>query len=499
LTGLGAIIGRTGREPAVTVVVDGASLTLDHVARVVHGHEPVALSPDARTRMVRSRERVERVLGSGMEVYGLTTGLGERKRHRVAVEDQAEFNRRVVETSRVGTGPPATAEVVRATMLCLANRFAKATTPARPVLVDRLVGALNADQRPLVRSLGSLGMTDLAPLGDLAHGVLGDLELAAGEGLALVNNNAFSTGASALAVLDARRLTESLTVAAALDMEAFAANLTVLDEAVATTRPYPGARDELSLLRRMLAGSHLWSEVAARNLQDPLSFRSIVQVHGALRDSLAFAEQQLAVELNAHDSNPLLVPDQDRVISVGSYDVLPVAAALDFVRIALAPALTSAMERTTKLLQAPLSGLPSGLAPVPGVAHGGLGEIGFVIHALAAEARLLAQPVSFELATTTLEEGLADRASMAHLSARRLADQVDLAWRILGIELAAAAQAVSLRRPPTLGVGTELVQRRVRERLPVTGVGRPSPTDLDPVVDLARSGGLICGLAANDP
>jgi histidine ammonia-lyase len=478
----------------MTVVVGGAGLTLDQVARVVHDHELVALSPDARERMVRSRERVERVLSSGVQVYGLTTGLGERKRHRVPLQDQAEFNRRVVETSRVGTGPPATAEVVRATMLCLANGLAKATTPARPVLVDRLVGALNADQRPLVRSLGSLGMSDLAPLGDLAHEVVGDMELVAGEGVALVNNNAFSTGSAALAVLDARRLTESLTVGAALDMEAFGANVSVLDEAAATTRPYPGIREELSLLRRLLAGSHLWSHAAARNLQEPLSFRSIVQVQGALRDALGFAERQLGVELNAHDSNPLVVPDQDRVISVGSYDVLPVAAALDFVRIALAPALTSAMERTTKLLQAPLTGLPSGLAPAPDVEHGGLGEIGFVIHALTAEARLLAQPVSFELATTTLEEGLVDRATMAHLAARRLADQTDLAWRILGIGLAAAARAVSLRGHPTLGVGTDVVHRLVRERLPFAARGGPNPTDLDPVADLARSGTLVRGV-----
>jgi histidine ammonia-lyase len=71
------------------------------------------------------------------------------------------------------------------------------------------------------------------------------------------------------------------------------------------------------------------------NLQDPLSYRSIVQLGGAARDALAFVRSQLAIELNAHHDNPIVTPDGDRIISAGNYEALPVAAALDFLRIAL--------------------------------------------------------------------------------------------------------------------------------------------------------------------
>jgi hypothetical protein len=117
-----------------------------------------------------------------------------------------------------------------------------------------------------------------------------------------------------------------------------------------------------------------------------------VQVGGAARDALAFVRSQLAIELNAHHDNPIITPAEDRIISVGSYEALPVAAALDFLRIALAPVLTGSLERAMKLLQTPLSGLPGGLSEQEGLQYGGLGAISWSAHALTAEARLLAQP-----------------------------------------------------------------------------------------------------------
>ena len=189
-------------------------------------------------------------------------------------------------------------------------------------------------------------------------------------------------------------------------------------------RPYAGLAESLARLRGLLEGSSLWEPGAARNLQDPLSFRGLPQLHGALRDALSFARGQLEIELNASQENPLVVPDEDRIVSVANFEILPLAAALDFLRIALAPALTTAAERLLKLLQGPLTGLPDGLAPRQGLAENSLGEHGVTAQALTAEARLLAQPVSFELVTTTHAEGIEDRMTMAPLAARRLAEMV---------------------------------------------------------------------------
>lgn len=482
----------------MTVVLTGNDLTLSEVVRVARERERVTLAPEAVQRMHAARAIVERAVERGETVYGLTTGVASRKRVRIARSEIEEFNRLLIQSHRVGQGADTSRDVVRATLLRSANGFAAGTAGVRPELAERLVAALNAGEAPRVRLLGSIGQSDLAPNADIAHHLFGDFPLAAGEGLALVNNNAFSTGFAALAIADARRLLDALHLAGALDLEAFAANLTSIHPAVARSRPYPGLRSSLERLSALLDGSSLWSPGAARNLQDPLSFRGLPQVLGATWDALEFASGQLALELNAANSNPIVVVEEERLISVSNVDIVPLAAALDFLRIALAPALTAANERLTKLLQAPFSGLPDGLAAGAELHEDALAELGNAGQALTGEARLLAQPVSFELASSTQAEGIEDRVTLAPLAARRLAEMVELGERIVSIELVVAAQAVELRNPPALGAGTRRVFELVRERASFTPEGAALPSDLEPVRDLIRSGLVSWGAAPPD-
>ena len=255
-------------------------------------------------------------------------------------------------------------------------------------------------------------------------------------------------------------------------------------------------RTELEGLRAALEGSYLWAPGAARNLQDPLSYRGVVQIGGAARDALAYALSALSIELNAHHDNPVVLAGEERIVSAGCYEALPLAAAVDFARIALAPALTASAERAVKLLQPPLSGLPGGLAEREGLGFGGMGAVSWALHALTAEARLLAAPVSFELATTTPEEGIGDRITMAPLAARRLSEQVALGRRILAVGLMISAQALDLRAPGRLGAVTGAVRGLVRERIGFAGAGDPYPADLEPLVELVASGALAHALAA---
>jgi histidine ammonia-lyase len=470
----------------MTIVLTGNDLTLDEVVRVARRGEPVELAPESLERMRASRAVVEGALEAGQEIYGFTTGVGMRKRFAID-EGQAHFNRQLIRGHLVGQGPNAPADVVRATLVKLSNGLAQGFPGVRPELAELLVDRLNEGATPRVRMLGSVGQADLAANADLVEGLLGDFELAAGEALVLVDNNAFSTGFAALAVADCETLLDGLDVAGALDLEAFAANLGLVDEAVAEARPYPGLRSTLMRLRELLEGSSLWN-AQPRNLQDPLTFRTLPQVNGAARDALGYVQGVLAVELNAHQGNPVVTASAGRVLAAGNFDVVPLAAALDFLRIALAPALTSAAERALKLLQAPLTGLPEGLGAQPGLAEPALSELGAAVQGLAAEARLLAQPVSFELASTTQHEGIEDRTTMAPLGARRLAEMVDLGARVAAVELTIAAQAIDLRGRPTLGAGTARAYAHVRELVPFTDAGETVPADLEPLVELVRSG-----------
>ena len=473
----------------MTVALTGTDLTLDEVVRVARDGEKVELAPIAVEKMRASRAVVEQALESGQQVYGFTTGVGMRKRFAIE-EDQARFNRQLIRGHLVGQGPAASEDVVRATMVKLANGLAQGYPGVRPELAQLLVDRLNDGVTPRVRVLGSVGQADLSANADLVEGILGDFQLAAGEALVLVDNNAFSTGLAVLAVSDCERLLDALDVAGALDLEAFAANLGIVDEEVAEARPHLGLRSTISRLRALLEGSCLW-DAQPRNLQDPLTFRTLPQVNGATRDALSYVQGVLAVELNAHQGNPVVSAVGRRVIAAGNFDIVPLAAALDFLRIALAPALTSAAERALKLLQSPLTGLPEGLAARPHLAEPALSELGAAVQGLVAEARLLAQPVSFELASTTQHEGIEDRTTMAPLGARRLAEMAGLGARVAAIELTIAAQAVDLRGQPALGAGTARAYELVRERVSFTDAGETVPPDLEPVVELVRSGLLL--------
>ena len=275
----------------------------------------------------------------------------------------------------------------------------------------------------------------------------------------------------------------------------------MLHPAIGRVRPYPGLQRTLARLGALLEGSALWEPATPRNLQDPLTFRNLPQVQGACRDVLDHVDRQLVIELNASQSNPIVLPDEGAVISVANFEILPLAVALDYLRIVLATALSSASERTVKLLQAPWSGLPTGLTPTGGTSDPGLGYYGIATQALAAEARLLAQPVSFEIVSTTHAEGIEDRMTMAPLAARRVAEMVALGDRIVALELAVAAQAAELRGL-RLGRGTAAAVEAVRTAVPFLDDSDTVP-DIEPLVALVRQGVLVeaaaTGSAAADP
>jgi len=449
----------------MTVRITGHSLDRDQVVRVARGGERVELDAGAADRMAATRAVVSEAIAGGQVVYGATTAVGVLKRIAVDRDGRDGYSTSMLPQHLVGQGPLAPRDVVRATMARLANHLAAGSPGVRPDVAERIIQLLNADAIPDVHAWGSIGQGDLAPLSEIAMSVTDGLELEPGEGVALLANNAFATGWAALAVHDAGLLLDTLDVAAAVSLEGFGANPSMLHPAIGDVRPYPGLRDTLTRLHETLAGSELWAEASARNLQDPLSFRNIPQLLAAGRDAFAHVDGVLAVELNASQGNPIVAPAEGRVVSVANFEILPLAAALDYLRIVLASVLGAAAERVVKQLGTPWSGLPTGLVPVAGTPEAGLTYLSLAAQSLAVEARLLAAPVSFELVSTSHAEGIEDRTTMAPVAARRLAEQVAIGRSIATIELAVGVQAAEVRRR-RLGRGTEAAAAVVRRHVP---------------------------------
>ena len=479
-----------------SVLVGARPLTLRDVIDVARFGRTARLAPDARERMARSRDVVLAIAQRGDAVYGLTRGVGVRKRIVVDPFADPAYERSLVLDHRSGQGPPVDSEVVRATMLCLANNLARGYAGVRPQLVERILARLDSEDLPTIRLYGATGQGDVVPLADLVFEVFPGDELEAKEGLSLLNSNAFSTALACLALDEADRLLRVLVVAAALDLEAFRANLSTLDPAVPASRPYPGLAWAVEALRTALADSELWNAAAARNLQDPLSFRNAAPIVGSARELLAFALGQLAIELSSSQENPIVIADEQRTLAVPNYEFLPVAAALDVARIGLAPLLSTQLERLLKLLQAPLTGLTDGLGPPDDPRHSGLSEVTWTAQAIATEARLLADPVSVVTASSTQAEGLEDRITLAPLGARRLREMTSLGDRLAALALVVSCQAIELRGDVGLGPFARDVLDAVREFVPFVDVGRRLPDTLEPLISSIRAG-TIARLAAS--
>jgi histidine ammonia-lyase len=468
-----------------SIVLSGDGLTVDEVLAVARSRVRVELDPDALVRVRAAREVVDRVLASGEAVYGLNTGLGSLARHHLPLSDIGAFSFATVADQVSSYGRPLATDVVRAMMVSRVNGMLKAGVGVRRELIEVLVELLNAEVHPIVRTVGSVGQGDLSEMADIGKVVIGrgwaeyrgdtlpgeealaraqiaPLKLGPKEALGLISANGVTIGRGSLVLVDTADLVDSMQIATALSFEAFVANLSVIHPAAARARPHSGQATAANRLRELLDESALWRPGAARNLQDPLSIRCVPQTHGALYDALSVARGMMEIELNSAADNPLVLVEEEAIVSVGNFDVTSLAMAFDYVRLGIAHAAQVANERVQKLLWRHFSDLPTGLAPREG-STGGLRPLGRSFAALASEVRFLANPVSLDY-RGQLAEGVEDHASMAPLAVSTTSRLVTVVHRLVAIELIVAAQAIDLRGgAERLGGGTRRAYGLVRE------------------------------------
>jgi len=466
-------------DPTVLVLGDRA-VTPEDVVAVAAGRT-VALGGAAREAMTGSREVLERALERGDSIYGVTRGVGALKGVAVPDEEQTAFNRALLVSHAVGHGELAPPQFARAAMIARAAGLALGHAGVRPHVAEALCATLNAGLTPGLHTIGSVGQADLSQMAEIGLAITGqttspDELRAAGveplspeprEAHAILNSNAYTVGTACLALDRARRALGALERSGALSCEAVLANPDALHPAIVAARPYPGDEVARTHLSQLLAGGALAERRrAARNLQDPLCFKGIAQTHGAVHGALAHLHTQLSIELRSSGDSAFVIRAEDRAISTGGHEIAPVALALDHARLALAGAVTIACERIQKLLDPRFTDLPAGLRETPDSPEDGLAIIGHGAASLAAEARLLAAPVTLEQPTSSIAEGIEDRITMAPSAAARLHAMSGLVIRLAAVELVCAAQAIDLRQTvDELGAGTGSAHRLVRRHL----------------------------------
>ena len=322
--------------------------------------------------------------------------------------------------------------------------------------------------------------------------------LAAKEGLALTNGTSVMCALGALAVHRAERLSRTADVAGCLSLEALHGTTLAFDERIHAVRPHPRQIECAAYLRSLLVGSHFTRQHDPTNVQDAYTLRCIPQVHGAVRDAIAYARWVIEIELNAVTDNPLIFIDDETdeisVLSGGNFHGEPIAIAMDYLAIAITE-LGNISERRIMRLTDEASN--ANILPAFLTQNGGLNS-GFMITqytaaALATENKILAHPASVDTIPTSAN--VEDHVSMGNTAALKVRQVLDNVEHILAIELLAAAQGVDFRREThgeqaSLGAGTAPVYELIRSQAPFIEVDTVLYPYINAVKALITSGQL---------
>ena len=448
-------------------VVSAERLKIGRVREILERQLPLALSADARARIVRCREYLDRKMANPERpIYGITTGFGSLCDISVGHDELARLQRNLVMSHACGTGERVPSEIVRLMLLLKIQSLSYGHSGVQLETVERLIEFFSRGILPVVYQQGSLGASgDLAPLAHLslpllglgeveyrgavrpAAGVLGELgltpiELASKEGLALLNGTQFMSAYGVWAVIRAGRLSEWADRIGALSLDAFDGRIEPFAEAVHRIRPHAGQLATARRFRELLEGSELIAR-PKRHVQDPYSFRCIPQVHGATKDALHYVEGVIATEINSTTDNPTVFPEEDTIVSAGNFHGQPLALALDFLAIALAELGNISERRTYKLISGARE-LPKFLVANPGL-NSGFMIPQYTAASVVSQTKGLCMPASVDSIPSS--QGQEDHVSMGANAATKLYRVVCNVERVLAIELFNAAQALEFRRP----------------------------------------------------
>lgn len=494
-------------KPVSGIVLGDRPICIADVAAVARDGAAVAMNEVVRDRLDCARCLVERWSREDRPVYGLTRGLGPKATQDVPAVERASFSEIVVRARASGAGGYFDREVVRAALFARACGLAAGGAGVRPVIVDTQLAMLERGVHPLVPKIGSVGTADLTLCANLALPMIGlgraefqgeifpgaiamqragipTVRLEEKEGLALCSANSVSVGLGALVLHDLTDLLELADAVVALTFEGFRGNVSPFDARVAAARPVPGQEDAAASLRLMLRGSGLFRAGAARRVQDPISLRCVPQVHGALRAALDFARPNVEIELNAAADNPLILLEDDEILSTGNFHTPAMAIAFDALRLAVSQVGSIAASRIARSMTAELSGLPGGLS-ASGVASTGFGLIRLTAQTLSKELRYLSAPVSNDDAGMIDVE---DHVPMTPVAVRKTAEQIDLWRQVVACELIVSAQALELRGPEQVAPVPQALFDVVRAAVAPLDEDRSTTEDIETVSAMVREG-----------
>lgn len=525
-----------------TVTLTGKTLTQDEAWRVAEGEE-VVIAPEALKQVTDSNRLVMTAARQGVEIYGLTVGVGLNKDHKLfeasgemtetARQASIDFNRNILRSHSVGYGAHLPKETARLAMVVRLNTLLTGRSGAQPYVAELYRDFLNKGITPVIPTRGSIGDADITLASHVGSVMMGewraevDGKVVSGaealrmkgirplvpegkDGLAILSTNSVGIAMTMSAMREMRRVLELSPVVYGLTLEGMNGNVAPFLAQTVKSHPLAGLSETATEMRATLKGSYLWEKDPTRALQDPLSFRTTIYTISEAKRALNDLDELVNVQINSSDDNPGVILNASKedlessqvaqyfvkgeglegaIIPSANFEPLPIAIAAERAAIALGHVAHNSLHRTLRLDEDRFSGLSRYLAGPNNTAGHSFGATEDSMVSVYAENVELANPVS--LASTPVEGNIEDSASNLPRVANRLERSASNLIDLYAMEMLHNTQAIDLRKMKRsdvkLSEKTQALYDAYRKVVPFVEKDRIFSEDLEAGIKLLKS------------
>ncbi|HEX9600968.1 MAG TPA: aromatic amino acid ammonia-lyase, partial [Mariniflexile sp.] len=333
-------------------------LTADKVIAIANGSLKGVLSDHVISKINASRSKVEIMAASSKAIYGINTGFGPLCDVKISPDETSLLQKNLLMTHAVGVGDPISKELSKIMMICKVHALSKGFSGIRLEVIERIIYFIENDLLPVVPEQGSVGASgDLAPLAHLFLPLIGEgefwdgdamvpakdvltahdlkpIQLAAKEGLALINGTQFILAHAIIGLNKMAYLLDLADVAGAMSLEGYQGSESPFKALLHSIRPFKGNLEVAKRMRMLFKNSkNIKSHKNCIRVQDPYSMRCIPQVHGASRNAYYHLSELAEIEMNSVTDNPIVLSETE-AISGGNFHGQSLAMALDYCSIA---------------------------------------------------------------------------------------------------------------------------------------------------------------------
>jgi histidine ammonia-lyase len=468
------------------MILPTSDISLSALKDLFYSSESLQLSDVAIQQIQKARTYLDSFSGeNGAPVYGVNTGFGSLCNTIIKDEEMGLLQKNLLISHACGMGDKVPQEIVRLMLLLKVKGLSKGFSGVQLETVQLLLDLYNNKMIPVVYEQGSLGASgDLAPLSHLCLPLLGlgevnhqgkvisgqealnmlgkqPIVLKSKEGLALINGTQFMSAYATFNVWRAQDAINKANLTGAMSLEAYDGRTEPFLHALHAVRPHAGQLHIAAQFRGILEGSSI-AEQEKAHVQDPYSFRCIPQVHGASWDTLQYVTTVVETEINAVTDNPVVLVDENKIISGGHFHGQPLALVLSYLTIAMAEIGSISERRIYKLISGTRN-LPAFLTPNPGL-NSGFMIVQYTAASIVSQNKQWCTPAVID--TIDSSNGQEDHVSMGANAATQLHRVIDNVEKIIGLEAFTAAQGLEFRRPLQSSPMIEEAHQSIRQVIP---------------------------------